>query len=1128
VVTQVPDGELTLVEQSLVECVGRGEWLDLAAGDEAVDEAAMRSWGDSRTCRASVIRDILRGRLAADPDPHGLRLRGAKITGRLDLANLTTDVSLQLRDCLLEEGVLARDARLVTVSLSGCQLDHPAEPALTADRLTCSVLDLSDARITGHVNAGAVTLPGAHIGGSLDCDGAALRNDSGPALVAYGLETGEGMFLSRGFTAIGAGENGAVNLAGARIGGSLDCDGAALRNDSGPALNAPGLEVDQGVFLHFGFTAAGAGENGAVRLAGARIGGGLDCDGAALRNDSGPALLADSLRVGQGVFFREGFTATGAGDPGTVRLTSGHIGGSLLCDGASLRNDSGPALVAYGLQVGLGVFLRSGFTVTCAGERGAIRLRGARIGASLDCNEAEVRNDCGPALDVENVQVGQDVFLGGVTATGAGDPGTVRLTSGHIGGSLLCDGASLRNDSGAALVADGLQVGQDMYLSGGFTATGAGDGGAVRLTGARVGGSVVCDGASLRNDCGPALLADSLEVDQDMQCDRLTADGGAVLGGHIGGLLSFEGAALNNRGGFALLSDGLRVDKVMFCRNGFTAQGEVRLPAARIGGRLYFDGARLSNPGGRALVASRLTVGQDLFCRTHGGPGHEQPFVAEGAVILAGARIGGHLVWDGAQLRNDSGPALHADSLQVDQDMLMRSGFTATGVGEDGAVRLSGARIGGSLEFDGASLRNDSGPALYADRLQVDQSMLLRDGFTAAGGGGDGAIVLAMSRIGGHLYCDGAALRNDSGPALDAYSLQVGQGMHLFDGFTATASSGFCAVNLTGAHIGARLLCDGASLRNDSGPALVAYGGLQVGQGVFFRSGFTATGAGESAAIALIGARIGGQLDCTLADLRNDSGPALSTGGVHIGQDMYLSGGFTATGGGADVAVDLTGVQVGGTLVFDPARLEHAADPHRRLAVDGLTYAGVPQQISAPAWLDLLRDGTPGYAAQPYQQLAAGYRALGDERQAREILMAQRDDELTRTDTRWPERWWGQITKVTLGYGYQPWRALLFLAAVVAVSCALAVALGSHGALAQTGKTATPGRSCTVVQQVSVGLDLNLPVGTTLARANCDLTTDSPSATAAWLTALGWVLRLLAWVFAALFIAGFTSAVRKT
>jgi hypothetical protein len=142
--------------------------------------------------------------------------------------------------------------------------------------------------------------------------------------------------------------------------------------------------------------------------------------------------------------------------------------------------------------------------------------------------------------------------------------------------------------------------------------------------------------------------------------------------------------------------------------------------------------------------------------------------------------------------------------------------------------------------------------------------------------------------------------------------------------------------------------------------------------------------------------------------------------------------------------------------------------------------------------------------------------------------MAQRDDQLARTHASWRERWWGRITKVTLGYGYQPWRALWFLAAVVAVSCVLAVVLGAHGALAQTSTTATPGRTCTVVQRVSVGLDLNLPMGTSVARVDCDLAKDSASATAAWLSAVGWVLRLLAWVFAALFIAGFTSAVRKT
>jgi hypothetical protein len=121
----------------------------------------------------------------------------------------------------------------------------------------------------------------------------------------------------------------------------------------------------------------------------------------------------------------------------------------------------------------------------------------------------------------------------------------------------------------------------------------------------------------------------------------------------------------------------------------------------------------------------------------------------------------------------------------------------------------------------------------------------------------------------------------------------------------------------------------------------------------------------------------------------------------------------------------------------------------------------VPEQISARGWLDLLRDGTRSYAAQPYQQLAAGppgngyapHRALGHERETRDILMAQRDDQLARTHTRWSQRLWGRITKVTLGYGYQPWRALLFLAGVMVLLCVLAVVLGSHGALAQTGKT---------------------------------------------------------------------------
>src|SRR5207247_10840685 len=143
----------------------------------------------------------------------------------------------------------------------------------------------------------------------------------------------------------------AVRLIGAHTGSDLNCTGAELSNDSGPALIAYGLQVGRGIYLTGGFTATGLGPPGTVRLAGARIGGQLNCAGATLCNSDGPALHAHGLHVGQGMFLSEGFTATGAGKEGAVRLTSAHVGGELNCGEATLRNDSGPGLRAYRLQV---------------------------------------------------------------------------------------------------------------------------------------------------------------------------------------------------------------------------------------------------------------------------------------------------------------------------------------------------------------------------------------------------------------------------------------------------------------------------------------------------------------------------------------------------------------------------------------------------------------------------------------------------------------------------------------------------------------------------------------------------------------------------------------------------------
>jgi hypothetical protein len=460
----ITERRLTAVEQSLVDHVTRGDLLDLAADDKTVDEAAMRSSEGARTVRAKVIRDILRGRLTSDPDPRGVRIRGARISGRLDLENLATNIALRLTNCFLEEGVLAGDAHLPLLDLTGCRLEHPTEPPLDAGRLTATAgLYFAHAVIAGHCERGTVRLVGARIG-ALDCTGATLTNDAGSALAADGLQLDQDLFLCGRFSAAGAGRLGAVRLLGAHIGGQLVCDGAQLSNGSGPALHADRAEVDQGVLLRGEFTATGGGSLGAVRLLAARVGG-LDRTGATLTNTTGPALAADGLQVHQDLLLRGKFTASGAGDLGTVRLLGAQVGGQLDCSGATMGNKTGPALNADSLRVDQNMFLRDEFCATGAGDLGAVRLFAAHIGGDLESDWATLANDSGPALNANGLRVDQGLFLGGgFSATGVGELGAIRLIGARIGGQLNCDGAELTNPEGLAVNLERASVAGSVFM----------------------------------------------------------------------------------------------------------------------------------------------------------------------------------------------------------------------------------------------------------------------------------------------------------------------------------------------------------------------------------------------------------------------------------------------------------------------------------------------------------------------------------------------------------------------------------------------------------------------------------------------------------------------------------------
>ena len=141
---------------------------------------------------------------------------------------------------------------------------------------------------------------------------------------------------------------GALCLTGSTIRRDLVLRDTALVNSTGPALAADRARIGGSALLDPGFLAHGDRPDGAVRLARAEIGGDLRLSGARLASRTGPALLADGLTVHGDLMLAQAaapglpFTATGAGEVGTILLRGCTVGGSLSLDGAVVEH-GGPA-----------------------------------------------------------------------------------------------------------------------------------------------------------------------------------------------------------------------------------------------------------------------------------------------------------------------------------------------------------------------------------------------------------------------------------------------------------------------------------------------------------------------------------------------------------------------------------------------------------------------------------------------------------------------------------------------------------------------------------------------------------------------------------------------------------------
>ncbi|MEX5268884.1 hypothetical protein [Kocuria sabuli] len=279
--------------------------------------------------RAEAIRLLLRNVGAnLTPDPKGLRLRHIEIEGRINLDHIDTSIPLDFDRCHLPDGLTAAHAKLPILSLRNISIErHSTENAI----LHLHRLRVDDLILTG----------------------CTLINRRGPALTGTNLIVDSNAMLNGGFTVRGEGPDGAVRLLGATINGILHLGGAKLTNFTGPALMAAGnVTVGANAFLFEGFTAHGAGPMGAVCFLGANIKGILHMKDAQLTNETGPALNAEDLTAGPGVFLDGCFAARGAGVQGAVRLTRATIGGQLNLANSYLTNWTGPGLQAEDLTVG--------------------------------------------------------------------------------------------------------------------------------------------------------------------------------------------------------------------------------------------------------------------------------------------------------------------------------------------------------------------------------------------------------------------------------------------------------------------------------------------------------------------------------------------------------------------------------------------------------------------------------------------------------------------------------------------------------------------------------------------------------------------------------------------------------
>ncbi|GIF48803.1 hypothetical protein DFJ67_0938 [Asanoa ferruginea] len=329
--------------------------------------------------------------------------------------------------------------------------------------------------------------------------------------------------------------------------------------------------------------------------------------------------------------------------------------------------------------------------------------------------------------------------------------------------------------------------------------------------------------------------------------------------------------------------------------------------------------------------------------------------------------------------------------------------------GEQAALRLHGADVVGVLD-------------LY--QVEVDHAIEFMDCHF------DMAPELSFAQLRGVTF-EGSTL-----PGLDAFGATV-QGNLSFVKCTLTGAIVVYGLRVTGDldFDWARLAADGRAEEVFGDRVAAVFGeGIQVGRHLYLQ------GTAAAGNLELTGMRVGGGVYAHQG-LRVEGELRLRR--AEVTGDLNLTDAVLINSGG--VALDGWGLRAG-QLSLSPARVEGTVDlRHARLEVlhddpdhwpavlrlDGARYTALEPARTARERLPWLDRDPDGYRPQPYEQLATTYRQIGNEADARSVLLAKQ--RRRRRQSAPAGAAWGLLQDGLVGYGYRPGRAGLWLLMLVAL-----------------------------------------------------------------------------------------------